>query len=452
MIYQNFEIQCEDIKLSDVIKEQENLKKDIERYKRINKEIKQTLKALNKTKENFELIFSILAWSSLIFIFNVANVHAQSNPKDISNLMLFVESDNLNTTNHIAYCETNDCLNESNTEGAPIADQYCDVSGDCGEGCVRRWLDQSNYTGTFNPPEYTLGRDFGQDDSIKPCYISNCINGKPCVRGGGGVPFATDYTSQDKYLEIQISDFINLTGAFSIFLLAKPVAQTQDWDYFGQSTDYFRHRYETNYLQLRIHPNTVYRVTPDNAVVLNEWQLIEIHRDALDKITVFINGIDRTFSTNIVLPGTFTIGYLFSAFKTNSKLGEQKSMHGDIASFLVYDKITSVSENINIRAYFDSNYMGNILNLAEVNLNTSKIKVHPIPASKNIYIKFNKSEIKDLKNSIPYIYDTRGRKVKLPINKTESGENIEFEIVLNNVNKGLYVVYFEGHTTKFIKE
>ncbi len=458
-LQQHIETQLLGTELYKVVKDQKELKKEIEYYKRINKEIKQNVKILKRTKENFDLVFSILIWSSLIFVLNVTQLHAQFNPKDVSDLAFFVESNAINTTNHIAFCETNDCLNEANTEGAAIADQYCDVTNDCGEGCVRRWIDQSSYIpGTgFNPPEYTNGRNFGQDDSVKPCYISNCINGKPCIRGGGGVPFATDYTSQDKYLEIQISDFINLTGEFSIFLLARPVAQNEDWDYFGQSTDYFRHRYQTNYLQLRIHPNTVYRVTPDNSVTLNEWQLIEVHRDALNKITVYINGVDKTnvpsvSMPDIVLPGTFTIGYLFSAFKTNSKTGDEKSMHGDIAGFLVYDKLTSSLENNNIRSYFNTNYLGNVLHTNANKFLKPSIELYPNPTTESIQLKVKKSLNQDFQNKIPYVYDALGKKLNVQIDKSESVDEIQFRINLKNISQGFYLINFEGSITKFIKK
>ncbi len=433
-------------------------------YKKRNQEIKEDIKILKKRKDIFESVFAVLLWVFFVLITSSANLHAQAfNPKDVSDLMFFVESTNLSETHHIATCESNSCLEHPNTEGAVIAEQYCDVTNDCGEGCVRRWIDQSNYTQNsagdppvFNAPEYTNGRNFGQDDNIKPCYISDCINGKPCIRGGGGVPFATDYTKQDKYLEIQIKDFIYLTGEFSIFLLAKPVAQTQDWDYFGQSVSYFRHRVADNYLQLRVPGNSVWRVTPNNAIALNTWQLIEVHRDAANKITIYINGIDKTDtsnSPNIVLAGTFNIGYLLSAFKTNAQTNEKKSMHGDVAGFLVYDKKTSSTETENIRTYFDTNYLGNILNTDKKTAGNN-IKVYPNPIEDYITVEVKK----DHRNSIsisdeyPMLYDALGKNIITTINKTETNDYLKFHIKLNDkLDKGFYFISLGGNSIKLVK-
>lgn len=463
--YKNLKHKLEYANLGSVIKEHEDLRREINYYKKSNLQIKESLEYLKKTKATFDLIFSIFTWLFIISVFSITQVYAQFNPNDVSDLVFFVETSNssISETHHVATCETDFCLNHSNSEAAVITEQYCDVTGSCNEGCVRRWIDQSNYiennngdAPVFYAPEYTNGRNFGQDDSVKPCYITDCVNGKPCIRGGGGVSFATDYTSQDKYLEIQINDFINLSGEFSIFLLAKPVSQTQDWDYFGQSTDYFRHRWENNYLQLRVHPNTVYRVTPNNSVTLNQWQLIEVHRDALNKITVYINGLDKTnvpsISTpDIILPGTFTIGYLFSAFKTNSKIGEEKSMHGDIAGFLVYDKKTSTTENASIRSYFDSNYLGNVLNVKDYVNNKSAIELYPNPASNEVVFKIKKNIIDNLEYSAPEIYNTLGEKLNITFSKIETKEYLKFSIRLKNIEKGFYLINFEGSITKLIK-
>lgn len=152
-------------------------------------------------------------------------------------------------------------MNHPNSEAAIITEQYCDIINSCDSGCVRRELDQSNYipSGGFNPTEYTSGRNFGKDDSEKPCYISDCINGIPCVREGG--PYRT--FSQGEYLEIQISDFIYLTEEFSIFLLEKPINQTstRDWFYYGQSNSFLKYDVTNDNLKLRVSGNLVSTVS-----------------------------------------------------------------------------------------------------------------------------------------------------------------------------------------------
>jgi hypothetical protein len=267
------------------------------------------------------------------------------------------------------------------------------------------------------------------------------------------VPFATDYTKQDKYLEIQISDFVHLAGEFSIFLLAKPVPQAQDWDYFGQSVSYFRHRVADNYLQLRVPGYFVYRVTPNNSVVLNQWQLIEIHRDVLDKITVYINGIDKTNSPNIILPGTFTVGYLLSAFKTNSQLGEAKSMHGDIASFLIYDKKTSISENNNIRNYVDDEYFAG---MGVLNVNTANkqyFRVYPNPIEENIKVSISRKEFETLNvNEFPIFYDVLGKEIRTFVSKFDDHDTITFNIrFAQELNNGFYIMHLGNEVYKLLK-
>ncbi len=422
------------------------------------------IKQLKRGKTIFGYAFVFCIYLLVFVLLGISKLHAQFNPKDLNDLVFFVESTNLSTTHHIATCESDFCLNHSNTEGAVITEQYCDVTNDCDEGCVRRWIDQSNYiensagdAPTFNPPEYTNGRNFGQDDSVKPCYISDCINGKPCIRGGGGVPFATDGTEQDKYLEIQIKDFVKLTGAFSIFLLAKPITQSEDWDYFGQSNSYFRHRVADNYLQLRVPGNSVWRVTPNNSVVLNTWQIIEVHRDASNIITVYINGVDTTNSSSINLAGDFTIGYLLSAFKTDAKTGLEKSMHGDVAGFLVYNRKTSATENDDIRTYFDTNYLGNVLSHSKVATTPQKLKLHANPIKNNkavIQVGHKTNNLDHMDQFAPVVYNVLGEEIAIRSNIITSKENYkEIEIEFDkDLAKGFYLIKFGETSLKLIKK
>ncbi|MDO5977959.1 hypothetical protein [Flavivirga spongiicola] len=444
------------------IKNPLDLYNEIVFYKRRNKEIEKNLQILKKRKATFELLFSVLIWISLIGVLTSTKVHAQFKPKDVSDLVFFVESANISESHHVATCESDFCLNHPNSESAIITEQYCDVSNSCGEGCVRRWLDQSDYmpSGGFNPPEYTSGRNFGQDDKEKPCYISNCINGKPCMRGGpayGDDGMGNYKFKQDKYLEIEGADAISLTGAFSVFLLAKPADQTTtgDWSYFGLGAHYVTHKVSNNTIKLRVGntvpPSPVVTITTPNAVLLNQWQLIEIHRDVSGNITSFINGVDTSVAGANSGIGTFKIGYLLSNFKTEASHGIV-SMHGDVASFLIYNKKTSDSENINLRAYFDVNYLGNVLNTKRISSINMQIFPNPVQDYLELKIKKSKNFLDTSSEAYPVIYNVLGEEVSTSIEKTEKGDLISFYIQFNdNINSGFYFVNFGGDIVKLIK-
>lgn len=369
--------------------------------------------------------------------------YSQFHPTDLSDLVFFVESKDIVINDHVAFCETNACLNHPNSEGASIIEQYCDVSNSCAEGCVRRWLDQSDYvpSGGFNSPEYTSGRNFGQDDSEKPCYISDCINGNPCVRGGG--PYGS--FTQDKYLEIQIADFVNLPDEFSIFLLAKPIDQTStgDWFYFGQSNSFLRHDVANNKLRLRVPGNLVTSISPDNSIQLDTWQLIEIHRDATNKVTTYVNANEVSLN-NVILPGNFTIGYLFSNFKTTG-IFNATAMYGDIAGFLVYDRKTIASENETIRDYFNQHYLGGALDTEEYQYQ-SDIKITPNPFHHQFRIP--RSPLKLLPTSL-VLYNSIGVKMEFEIAFEGDTMVVSVDEFLPN---GVYFFKVEQTIYKLVKE
>ncbi|PIA80685.1 hypothetical protein BFR04_15865 [Gaetbulibacter sp. 4G1] len=423
-----------------------------------NKEFQSNIKQLKKGKVVLGYTFVFFISLLMFLLFGGLKAHAQFNPKDVSDLMFFVESANLSTTHHVANCESDFCLNHPNSESAIITEQYCDVTDSCGDGCVRRWIDQSTYAGTFNPPEYTNGRNFGQDDKEKPCYVSNCINGKPCVRGGpayGDDGMGNYKFEQDKYLEIEGTDAVSLTGEFSIFLLAKPIDQTAtgDWSYFGLAAHYVTHRVSNNTIRMRVGntvpPSPVVTITTPEAVQLGQWQLIEIHRDALGNITSYINGVDKSVGANSGT-GTFKVGYLLSNFKTGVSNG-QVSMHGDVAAFLIYNKKTSSIENNDIREYFDTNYLGNVLSAKNDKI-SNKIDVFPNPMIDEVTIKVNKTGENFYENETPVIYDIIGKKIKTEILKKETKNTIEYSIHLNtNLNKGIYFLSLRGNSIKLVK-
>lgn len=463
----NLNIKSTCIILNRIVREQIDLRNEVKLHRKSNMQIRETLKILKKRKAAFELIFSILVWLSLISILTTTKAYAQFNPKDVSNLVFFVESANIDTGNHVATCESNFCLTHPNSESAIITEQYCDVTDSCAEGCVRRWIDQSDYVpgGGFNPPEYTNGRNFGQDDSEKACYISNCINGKPCVRGGpayGDDGMGNYKFKQDKYLEIEGSDAISLPGEFSIFLLAKPIDQTAtgDWSYFGLAAHYVTHKVSNNSIKLRVGntvpPSPVVTITTANAVQLNTWQLIEIHRDLSGNITSFINGVDTSVGGVNAGTGTFKVGYLLSNFKTGHTNGSI-SMHGDVAGFLIYDKKTSSTENNSIRNYFDSNYLGGVLNNQKVAFNKHRLKIFPNPTQDSdaviLRIEGNNLNISNLNDKFPVVYNVLGEQVKSKSKIVSvKQDSIEVQIELEkNLAKGFYLINFEGDSIKLIK-
>ncbi len=437
--------------------------KEIVFYKKRNKEIFETIKILKKRKSVFEVVIPVLIWFLIFFLISTLKTHAQFVPSDVSDMVFFVESADLSTTNHVATCETDFCLNHPNSESAIITEQYCDVTNSCGNGCVRRWLDQSSYvpSGGFNPPEYTSGRNFGQDDKEKPCFIPNAINGHPSIKGGGAYGDLgdidgdgdTDYEfPQDKYLEIEGSDIISLSGAFSIFLLAKPIDQTStgDWFYFGQAASFAKHRVSNNTIAFRVNPNPQVIVNTPNAIQMDTWQLIEIHRDASNNVTSFVNGVDTSVSGANTGSGTFRIGYLLSVFKTGISNGVV-SMHGEVASFLVYNKQTSSSENSNIRDYFDQNYLGNTLKTPS--LEVADIKVFPNPMVDKIEITCNIGDKSNIPSQdYPKFYDILGKEISSVIEETTSKATRNFNITFNSsLAKGVYWMKFGNKTIMLIK-
>ncbi len=327
-------------------------------------------------------------FSSLLIAFcalATTSLRAQFMPEDLDTLVFFVQSIDIDTNLHVAHCADSFCFNHPNTEQAPIDEQYCDITA-CPDGCVRRWIDRSDYVPAngFNPPEYTHGRNFGQDDHEKPCYIPDCLNGQPCVRGGA--PYGVFY--QDKTIENQVSDIMTLDNAFSIFLLCKPIDQTAtgNWYYFGQAHSNLQHKVSNNSLQFHMNgPSPVVQISPDNSVHLNEWQLIEIHRSADDTVTCVINGVDVT---NVIhVNGTnFRLGYLFSNFKTQGDLG----MYGDVASMIVYEGALTEDNKDSVRTYLDNiyNYSG-IAGLETGVLEAGTVGISPNPFKEVVNVHFS---------------------------------------------------------------
>jgi len=272
-------------------------------------------------------------------------------PADLSALQFYVEStffeDIGNFNRSIATCATQTCLDAN--DQSSIEFQFCDttpeslggVTGAKGlfpDGCVRRWEDQSGYIpsrGFDDPPEWVRGRDFGQDDTEKPGLVFNCINGHPCVRGAkradsvknkpptdGRVIVNTDFPdvvnndAQAASFEIENPDHFELNREFSVFLLVRPIIQSNPFNYYGgrglrQLLD--------NSLILAL-PGNQTLLAGAGSVAINQWQLIEIHRDSNLDVRTFINGVDVSVSPLPRVGGTFeTLGNYYAGVFSNVK-------------------------------------------------------------------------------------------------------------------------------------
>lgn len=414
-----------------------NIHDDLDLIKLDNMKIIQTIKLLTIRKKIFKIILLIILFFWLVLLTNGFAVRAQSNPKNINNLIFFLESIEINPSLHVAYCQSVDCLNHPNTEQALIAMQYCDLSS-CGSGCLRRWPDQSTYTPTgagFIAPEYVNGRNFGQDDSEKPCFIPNGLNGHPSIKGG---PPYGKFT-HDKYLELQVPDIMTLSQDFSIFLLCKPIDQTTtgDWSYFGQATSLLNHKVSNNSLNLRISGATsTVQLSTSNSVKLNQWQLIEVHRDALDNLSCFINSQNVT-NGNISRSGSMRIGYLFSNFKSEGDV----AMYGEIAAFIVYDRALNSTEKDDVRNYLNNIYDYKTLTIEEFNAST--LKISPNPTTDKIIVENNSG----LKLDTLTIYDLNGRELML----VDLNLNPKFDIDISNLESAAYIITIQSGNNKVSK-
>ncbi len=218
---------------------------------------------------------------------------------------------------------------------------YCDLAI-FPDGCVRRWEDQSGYTGGS-----IVGREFGQDDAEKPGLILDCIAGQPCVRGGFQSQSAN--WNQDLGFEIEIPDAINdITGPLSFYMLTRPVVQTSTYAYMGSGDTHLEHNVADDSLKLRLGGGSTTTITSANAITNGVFQLVEIHRDASNLITALVNGVDVTAGTP-VLAGGFDFRFLFSKARNDF-------MVGDMAAVLLNDGALSAGQKDQVRQYFHAVY------------------------------------------------------------------------------------------------
>jgi len=414
-----------------------NIHEDVDMIKLDNMKIIETIKLLTYRKKIFRMALLVILFLWLFMLTNEFKIQAQSNPKDINNLIFFLESIEIDPSLHVAYCQSIDCLNHPNTEQALIAKQYCDISS-CGTGCLRRWPDQSTYVPTgagFKAPEYINGRNFGQDDAEKPCFVPDGLNGHPTIKGGP--PYGTFL--HDKYLELQVPDIMTLSQDFSIFLLCKPIDQTVtgDWSYFGQATSLLNHKVANNSLNLRISGTTsTVQLSTNNSVQLEQWQLIEIHRDDLDNLSCVINSQNVTNGI-ISRSGSMRIGYLFSNFKSTGNV----AMYGEIAAFIIYDRTLNTTEREDVRNYLNSIY--DFRTLSTTNFNATNLKILPNPTTDNIVID----------NSTGYkldslaIHDLNGREIMF----VDLNLNSKLPIDISHLESAAYIITIKSGINKVSK-
>lgn len=274
------------------------------------------------------------------------------NPKDLDNLEMFLESVRglaiATNTSQEAYDRTG--------ENTVLEEVWSDEKR-FPHGTVRWWQDQSPYTNDtkIRPSRvFKTGRDIGQDDHDRPGYIPDGCNGKPCVRGGLiGSGKGEKHNKQPCYFELQLEsrDF-KIEGPFGLFLLVRPIQQENDatimgqfhWSVLIQSAR--KNRLEWKNFNQRI------PVSADETLKTDEWQLVELHRDAEHNLRCVINGKDVTVgSSRDELPFVFMF-----LFNNNKGQGFAKLVPfaGDIAALVIYRDELAVGERSKVRRRFPS--------------------------------------------------------------------------------------------------
>ncbi len=259
-------------------------------------------------------------------------------PTDLSSVEFFVESRHGLS---IATCNTQACREAG--DNVPLAQQFCDTDT-FPSGCIRRWEDQSNFAPPvpFESPEWLTGRDHGQDDLDKPGLILNCLNGRPCVRGGFGA-------EQFRGLETEPNQHVGpISGPFSLYVLAKPIDQTENFYYLGFAGSELLHYIGDDSLGMRVGFGAQVPLTGPDTVAPWDWYLIEIHRGVDNSTTALIDGYDLTLG-NPMIAGDFYFRFLFTASR-NSGFG------GDLAAAMVASGELTPTEQADLRQYFAAVY------------------------------------------------------------------------------------------------
>ncbi len=275
-------------------------------------------------------------------------------PRKLDNLEMFLES----VKGLAVATNTSPQAYEKTGENTPLEAVWTDQRR-FPHGTVRWWQDQSPYRNDkkIRPSRvFKTGRDLGQDDHDRPGFIPDGCNGKPCVRGGLiGKPEGEKHNKQPCYFELQLEsrDF-KTEGPFGLFLLARPVHQKNDAAIMGQFhcsvliQNVSKKRLEWKNLNQRI------PISHENTLKTDEWQLIELHRDAQNKLTCAINGRDVTDGEP-----TDELPFVFMFLFNNNKgqgFAKQDPFAGDIAALVIYRDEVLVQERAKVRQYFEGVY------------------------------------------------------------------------------------------------
>jgi hypothetical protein len=310
------------------------------------------------TRWTFETIF-VLSCLLSPCVDLMAEEPIKFHPSSLPDVVLFVESvKGMEVT-------TNDSpdIYHLNTELVPLEKCWSDQKR-FPQGTVRWWFDQSGYQRPeqqlkrkpYNP--HKTGRDLGQDDHDRPGFIPDGCNGKPCARGGL-IPTepnqnpAAKHGQQPCYFEIQYKQGYQEETPFSIFLLAKPIKQQHEFVYYGSHHwSVLSQNIDDRSLNFKNGAHNKQKVSISNAINWNEWQLIELHRDAEDRVTIYVNGKNVTLGKH-AFDGPLHIGVLM-----NNNKGQTipEPMAGDIAAFLVTAQMLDEGQRKAVRNYFDGVY------------------------------------------------------------------------------------------------
>lgn len=118
------------------------------------------------------------------------------------------------------------------------------------------------------------------------------------------------------------------------------------WSVLIQSTR--KNRLEWKNLKQRV------PVSRDDALETDRWQLVELHRDAGNKLRCFINGEDVTVGNpQDDLPLVFM--FLFNNNKGQG-FAKQLPFAGDIAALAIYRDELAGEERVEVRKYFERVY------------------------------------------------------------------------------------------------
>lgn len=296
--------------------------------------------------------FTIAIW--MLCVAPAAVMSDDFNPRDLDNLEMFLES-----VKGLAVATNTSQLAYDSTDENTILEEVWSDKNRFPHGSVRWWLDQSPYTNNrrIRPSRiFKTGRDIGQDDHDRPGYIPDGCNGKPSVRGGLiGIGEGDKHNKQPCYFELQVENRdLKIEGSFGLFLLMRPIRQENDAVIMGQYhwsvliQNARMKRLEWKHLTQRI------PVSGDGTLKIDQWQLVELHRDASDNLRCIINGEDVT-AGNLKDQLPFLFMFLFNNNKGQG-FANMEPFAGDIAAFVLYRDELASEERSKVRKYFERVY------------------------------------------------------------------------------------------------